>query len=624
MSQGLESISLRGSCSATTPGSKLSTAGVFRLQDVAVKRVERRLAAIMAADVAGYSSLMSRDEVGTLQTLEARRAVMDRLVFEHGGRIANTAGDSILAEFSSAVDAVQCAVEFQRASADLNQGVTQEQMLSYRIGIHIGDVMVRGGDLFGEGVNIAARLEALAEPGGVYISGDVHRQIKKALPLTFTDLGHHQVKNIDEAIQAFAVELDELSLQPKSQQKPGFLQPFPLPNRPSIAVLPFVSLGPDQEQEYFADGVVEDIIAALSRIRWLLVIARSSTFTYKGRAADVRQVGRELGVRYVLEGSVRKAGRRLRITGQLVEAATGRQIWADKLDGGLEDVFEFQDRITEAVVGAIEPNLRGAEIERARKKPTADLDVYDLYLRALPSFYKMTADGLADAIETFDKVVSLDPTFILGKAQASYARAVRLSYDKGEPTDRETAIRLAREVVASGTDDPEALRRVAHVLGYNARAYEEALGAITKSLELNPNSATAYNSSGWIRLYLDQPDAAEAHFRRAIRLSPVDPERGMATTGLAVSFLMRARHLEGLQFARQAVREMPQYPSAHKVLIQALVLNDREEEAQAAAARFLELSPGYTLTYQKKITPYSNQAYCLQLLDTLRRAGLPE
>jgi adenylate cyclase len=218
----------------------------------------------------------------------------------------------------------------------------------------------------------------------------------------------------------------------------------------------------------------------------------------------------------------------------------------------------------------------------------------------------------------------LDPNFVLGKAQASYARAVRLSYDKGEPTDREIAIRLAREVAASGSDDPEALRRVAHVLGYNAKAYEEALGAITKSLELNPNSATAYNSSGWIRLYLDQPDAAEEHFRRAIRLSPVDPERGMATTGLAVSFLMRGRHADGLHIARQAVREMPQYPSAHKVLIQALVLNDLEKEARAAAARFLELSPGYTLTYQKKITPYSNQTYCLQLLNTLRQAGLPE
>jgi adenylate cyclase len=268
--------------------------------------------------------------------------------------------------------------------------------------------------------------------------------------------------------------------------------------------------------------------------------------------------------------------------------------------------------------------LRGAEIERARQKPTANLDAYDLYLRALPSFYTMTTKGLAEAIEVFDRVVALDPDFLLCKAQASYARAVRLSLGEGEPFDRDIAIRLAREVATSGIDDPEALRRVAHVLGYNAKAYEEALGAISRSLELNPNSAPAYNSSGWIRLYLDQPDAAEEHFRRAIRLSPVDPERGMATTGLAVSFLMRERYSEGLHFARQAVREMPQYPSAHKVLIQALVLTGLQADAQAAAARFLELSPGYTLTYQRKITPYSNQAYCRQLLDTLRRAGLPD
>jgi adenylate cyclase len=394
--------------------------------------------------------------------------------------------------------------------------------------------------------------------------------------------------------------------------------------QPSIAVLPFTNMSPDREQEYFADGVVEDIITALSRIRQLFVIARSSTFTYKGRAVDVRQVGQELGVRYVLEGSVRKAGRRLRITGQLVEAATGRHIWADRFDGDWEDVFELQDRITEGVVGAIEPNLRGAEIERARRKPTANLDAYDLYLRALPSFYKMTTEGLADAIAIFDRVAALDPDFVLGKAQASYARAVRLSLGKGEPDDREIAIRFAREVAASGTDDPEALRRVAHVLGYNAKAYEEALGAITRSLELNANSATAYNSSGWIRLYRDQPAIAQDHFQRAIRLSPIDPERGMATTGLAVSLLMQGRHADGLDHARQAVREMPQYPSAHKVLIQALVLTGREDEARAAAARFLQMSPGYTLSYQQKITPYSNEAYCRQVLETLRRAGLPE
>ncbi|HEX2555081.1 MAG TPA: tetratricopeptide repeat protein [Microvirga sp.] len=400
--------------------------------------------------------------------------------------------------------------------------------------------------------------------------------------------------------------------------------PLPFAARPSIAVLPFTNMSPDREQEYFADGVVEDIITALSRIRQLFVIARSSTFTYKGRAVDVRQVGRELGVRYVLEGSVRRAGRRLRITGQLVEAETGRHIWADRFDGDWEDVFELQDRITEGVVGAIEPNVRYAEIERARRKPTANLDAYDLYLRALPSFYKMTAEGLADAIAIFDRVSALDPDFTLGKAQASYARAVRLSCGKGEPDDRAIAIRLAREIAASGTEDPEALRRVAHVLGYNAKAYEEALGAITRSLELNANSATAYNSSGWIRLYLDQPGTAQDHFQRAIRLSPLDPERGMATTGLAVSCLMQGRPADGLAHARQALREMPQYPTAHKVLIQAFVLTGREEEARAAASRFLEMSPGYTLGYQQKITPYSNQAYCRQVIDALRRAGLPE
>ncbi|MBA3516732.1 MAG: adenylate/guanylate cyclase domain-containing protein, partial [Rhizobiales bacterium] len=313
-------------------------------------QIERKLAAIFAADVAGYSRLMELDEVWTLRALIVHREVMDRLIAEHGGRIANTAGDSVLAEFSSAVEAVQCAVDIQNALSILNSGEDTERALRFRIGVHLGEVMVKGGDLLGDGVNVTARLQALAAPGGVCISGDIHRQVRKALPLTYTNLGLRQVKNIGEAVQAFIIDAAQGEAA-FGMREPAQSRPLTVPDKPSIAVLPFTNLSSDPEQEYFADGVVEDVITALSRIRWLFVIARNSTFTYKGKTVDLRHVGQELGVRYVLEGSVRKAGRRVRLTGQLIEAETGHHIWTDRFDEDLDDIFELQDRIAASVVG---------------------------------------------------------------------------------------------------------------------------------------------------------------------------------------------------------------------------------------------------------------------------------
>ncbi|WP_147023069.1 adenylate/guanylate cyclase domain-containing protein, partial [Microvirga aerophila] len=326
-------------------------------------KVERRLAAIFAADVAGYSRLMGQDEVGTLLTLTAHREIMDRLIAEHGGRIANTAGDSVLVEFPSAVDAVQCAAVVQAALAQANQDIPSDQRLQFRIGVHVGDVMVRAGDLLGDGVNIAARLESLADPGGLCISETTYGYVRKVLPLVFEDLGPQTVKNIEEPIRAFAITVE--SDPPTVTQAALEANTTRSPERPSIAVLPFANMSGDPEQEYFADGMVDDIITGLSRVKWFFVIARNSSFTYKGRAGDLKQVGRELGVRYVLEGSVRRAGDRIRITGLLIEAATGAHLWADRFDGSMENIFDLQDQITENVIGAIEPSLRRAEIERA-------------------------------------------------------------------------------------------------------------------------------------------------------------------------------------------------------------------------------------------------------------------
>jgi adenylate cyclase len=367
--------------------------------------VTRRLVAVFAADVEGYSRLMGVDEVGTLKGLTERRAILDRIIGEHRGRIANTAGDSVLAEFGSAVDAVKCAVDAQAALAEANSSVPSDRHINFRMGVHIGDVMVRAGDLFGDGVNIAARLQTLAKPGRVCVSGATYDQVRKVLPIAFSDLGAQQVKNIEEPIRAYEVST-MLGLEAEVAEKAASL---PLPDKPSIAVLPFQNMSGDAEQEYFADGVVEDIITALSRFKSLFVIARNSSFAYKGKSPDIRQVGRELGVRYVLEGSVRKAGNKLRITAQLIDAASGAHAWADRFEGGLEDVFALQDEVTQKVVGAIAPRVEQAEIARALRRSSESTDAYDCYLRGLAFIYPVTPENVDRALALFKKAITIDP-----------------------------------------------------------------------------------------------------------------------------------------------------------------------------------------------------------------------
>jgi adenylate cyclase len=320
-------------------------------------KISRRLVAVFAADVEGYSRLMGADEVGTLKGLTERRAILDRIIGEHRGRIANTAGDSVLAEFGSAVDAVQCAVEAQTALAEANSSLPADRKINFRIGIHIGDVMIRAGDLFGDGVNIAARLQSIAKPGAVCISGATYDQVRKVLPITFADLGALQVKNIQEPIRAYQVSAPTETQQADPERVAGAESLPPLPDKPSIAVLPFQNMSGDPEQEYFADGMVEEITTALSRFKRLFVIARNSSFTFKGKAVDVKEVGRRLGVRYVLEGSVRKAAGKVRITGQLIDAVTGAHLWADRFERDLTDIFALQDEVTVAVVSAIQPKF---------------------------------------------------------------------------------------------------------------------------------------------------------------------------------------------------------------------------------------------------------------------------
>jgi adenylate cyclase len=474
---------------------------------VPVQTVERKLAAIFAADIAGYSRLIARDEVVTLARLKACRAIIDGLIASHRGRIFNTAGDSVVADFASAVDAVQCAVAVQAAIVTENAGRAADEPMQFRIGVHVGDVIVDGSNLLGDSVNIAARLEALAEPGSIYVSAPARDHIGNKLPLAFDDLGDQQVKNIPQAIRVYRVQAETLAAKP--------IAALPLPDKPSIAVLPFANMSGDPEQEYFADGMVEEIITALSQIRWLFVIARNSSFTYKSQAVDVKQVGRELGVRYVLEGSVRKAGTRVRIAGQLIDALTGAHLWAGRFDGSLEDVFELQDRVAVSVAGVIEPALQAAEMRRSATRPTTDLGAYDLYLRALAVFYPITKERMFEALGLLEQAIAIDRHYGPALSWAAYChmRLVVDGWAEAPEPNRRKGVDLARQALQEAQDDPSILANAAHVLAYFGEDIGAMIGLVDRALALNPSFARGWYLSGVLRTYAGEHDLGAKRVR---------------------------------------------------------------------------------------------------------------
>jgi TolB-like protein/Flp pilus assembly protein TadD len=585
-------------------------------------RVDRRLAAILAADVAGYSRLMGRDEEGTLERLKAhRRELIDPKIKAHGGRIVKTTGDGLLVEFASPVEAVRCAVELQQSMIGREADLPEGQRFRFRVGINLGDVIVEGdGDLYGDGVNIAARLEQLAEPGGVLISGSVHDHVRNRLPLVFQDLGEQRVKNIAEPVRVYQVGVDR---QPADRQTAPKLS---LPDKPSIAALPFTNMSGDPEQEYFADGVVEDIITALSRVRWLFVIARNSSFTYKGRAVDIKQVGRELGVRYVLEGSIRKAGNRVRITGQLIDGMTGAHLWADRFDGLLEDIFDLQDQITQSVVGAIEPQLRLAETERARRKPTENLDAYDCFLRAMPLVFGMTQEGNAEALALLRRAIDLDPTYSSAYGLAAQCFVFRRTMNWATSFDEEAqeGARLARLAVEFGSDDPTALWMAGQALAYLAYDYDAALAAVDRSLALNPSSASAYCYSGWVRVYCGDNDTALDHFARGLRLSPHDPMEWLFYAGMGYAYLQARRYEEAIAAARRALHSNSKWAGIYRVLAASYAHLGRADEARTAVERLLAIDPGLTVAKFKNFLNATDTSSSEPMYEGLRKAGLPE
>src|ERR1700758_3000890 len=534
---------------------------------------------------------MGADEEGTLAQLKAhRRDLLDPKINEHRGRIVKTTGDGLLVEFASVVDALQCATEIQAVMAERNTGIDTEKRLEFRMGVNVGDVVVEDGDIFGDGVNVAARLEGLAEPGGICVSARVQEDVAGRLDLTFDDLGEQSLKNIARSVRIYRVRLTEAENTPESQPIDR-ARVLPLPDKPSIAVLPFANMSGDPEQEYFADGMVEEIITALSRIRWLFVIARNSSFIYKGKSVGVKQVGRELGVRYVLEGSVRKGGNRVRITAQLIEADTGAHLWADRFDGSLEDVFDLQDKVAISVAGVIEPALQAAEVRRSAARPTHDITAYDLYLRALATYYPITKERLLEAVELLHQAIAIDPYCgpALSLAAMCQMRLVREGWDE-KPETAGKGVDLARQSLQVAGDDPAILANAAFVLAN----FGEDIGAMTalvdRALTLTPSFSRGWVLGGVLRLWAGQHDLAIEHAETALRLSPRE------RTGTPLSLIGEA-HFYKREFEEAAgkllltVQENPGYPHSYRVLAACYAHMGRLDEARAIIARLRGLTP---------------------------------
>jgi adenylate cyclase len=578
-------------------------------------RGRHRLVAVLYADIVGYSRLIGLDDVATLARLRAlRRELIDPAIGEHGGTIVQTGGDSLLVVFDSIEGAVRCAVNVQQQVPIQDGDQPPDRAIRFRIGVEIGDAIPDGTDLHGEAVNVAARLQTECPPGEICVSRSVRDHVHGRLSLRFDELGAVSLKNIARPIEAFLVRPDTAMLAPVSTT--AVRTDLSLPDKPSIAVLPFTNFSSDPEQEYFADGMVEEIITALARIKWLFVIARNSSFTYKGRAIDPKQVGRQLGVRYLLEGSVRKGGG-VRITAQLIEAKSGSHLWADRFDGPLDDVFEIQDSIASTVAGVIEPTLEAAEIKRSIARPTNSLTAYDLYLRALPDVETYEWEPTQRALILLRQAVERDPNFGKAMACAGYCHGVLDAIGKVEDPEanRRIALELARRALRTAGDDSMALACIAHVLGYFNEDIKDALAIFARSIAVNPNSFWGWRWSGFAHLYNGEPETAIKHFETSLRLSPLGP-RWAQTTGIGIGHMYCGRLETAASFLQVALQENPSYPLANRFLASCYAHLGRMDDAREVVARLRAITPAIV----PKVTNYRDPAQREMFLSGLRAA----
>ena len=586
---------------------------------MAGERVQRRLAAILAADVAGYSRLMGMDEEGTLSALkELRRELADPKIKEHRGRIVKTTGDGLLVEFASVVDAVRCAVEVQYEMAERNAEMPEERRIQFRIGINLGDIIKDGRDIHGDGVNIAARLEALAEPGGICVNRVVRDQVRDKLDFAFEDAGEQRVKNIARPLRVYRIRPGRSAGDTMGAAQPALA----LPDKPSVAVLPFTNMSGESEQEFVSDGIAEDVITALSRYPSLFVIARNSSFTYKGHPVDVKQVGRELGVRYVLEGSVRKAGNRIRVTAQLVEAGTGNHVWADRYDRDLADIFAVQDEITEAVTIAIAPAIADAELQRAVRKPPDSLDAWAAYQRGLWHLSEANPDDNTIAQKFFRQAIDLDPTFAGGYSGLALAQlqAAAVYQKLGLLEAQSSAEALARRAVALDGADAEARS----CLGWALQARGELQGALSeieRALGMSPNLAVAHGQRGATLIFAGRPKEGLAAVQTSIRLDPRDPFSAIRLLHIACGLYFSREYEETIEAAKQLIRSYPDFPMIYRWPAAALGQLGRTAEAKEALHKAISLAPAAFDMYVRKRVPWFRPEDQAHLLDGLRKAG---
>jgi adenylate cyclase len=591
---------------------------------VSGSRVEHRFAVILCADVVGYSRLMGIDEEGTLAALTAiRRDLVDPTIEAHKGRIVRTMGDGLLVEFNSVVDAVRCAIEIQRAMPDhVAETTPADRRIRFRSAINMGDVVSDGDLIYGDGVAVASRMEALAKPGGVNVSRAVRDQVRDRLPIAFEDMGEHDVKNIARPVRVFRIVLEET---PAAAPGTARRRALASPDRPALAVLPFQNLGGDAETEFFLDSVAEDLITELARARWFSIVARNTSFSYKGKAADTKQIVRELGVRYLVEGSLRKAGNRVRISCQVVEAASGQHIWADRFDGTLEDSFDLQDRIIESVIGSVGPVLRQAEIERARRKPEASLDAYDLTLRAFPPAFAETPEDNQEALRLSAQALDLDPAFPMANALAAWCRQQRhlMDWPAAQPDDREAARRMARAAIDAGSDAPLPLVLGAAVRASLTRDHDFAMAAVDRAMMINPNAAAVLGFDALTRCICGAYDAAIEHAEKAMQLSPLEPLVYHAAFAFALACLLTGRTEEAVAHARKAIEGNRNFAFPYCVLALGCARLGRSDEAGEAVRRLRRAAPRFHLGSLQKIR-FAHAARLQSEVESLRDAHLPD
>jgi len=586
------------------------------------KELKRKLAAILSADVKGYSRLMGEDEELTLRTLSSYKEVLGSLIHQHRGRVVGSAGDSILAEFGSVVDAVQCGVEIQQVLRAKNALLPQTRRMEFRIGINLGDVIEEGDTIYGDGVNIAARVEGLAEAGGICISESAYQQIENKLPLRYDYLGEHEVKNIAKPVRVYRAQIESevvarKPLEVASKEKMA----FPLPDKPSIAVLPFVNMSDDPKQEFFSDGMTEEIITALSKSPYLFVIARQSTFAYKGKPVKVKQVSEELGVRYVLEGSVRRSGEKVRITAQLIDAMTGYHLWAERYDRDLKEIFALQDEIALKILKTVHEKLPLVEHARGLGRGARNLDAFLKAMQAREHFYRATKEDNALAQQLYEEVIALDPNYAFGYAALAWTHMADRWYGTGKsPMESlRRAIELGQKAV--GLDELEAFAHSSLGFFYTFTGqFDEAVAGAERAVALDPNSYAVLQNSAAALAHSGKPEEAIQLFQKALRLNPSAPV--IFFYWLSVAYCMVGRFDEAVEQAKKAVEQEPKNQFTNCGLVVACILAGREAEARAAAAEVLKINPTFSAEQFARILPYRDRSFVDRTVDALRKAGL--